>query len=399
MKQTASSRFVFTAAWVSAAISLASFLAPLYVIRPFRTQTGDEIAFAMRVHEVGPVISAVSLIATIALVFLAWREGNRSRAGLVICLLVSLTGAIFTRINVFEMVFHPYLSAAFVSPETVKLDDDEMVMSVTIAGQTHAYPINAVGYHHIVNDVVGGIPVAATYCTLCHTGIVWKRVLDGRVLTFRLAGIRDDNALLSDEETNSIWQQSTGLAIYGPLKGKQLEVMHSDELTFALWRSEQPRGLILKPNIESASHYEKKDWEKDVEGNPYAIDTAKTGLKPRELTLGIETGGASKAFSMKAVLSAKLIQDHVGEDAVILVVGPDNASVRAFRTQPNRTFLRAAPGVNGVMTDAETASAWNFSGCAVGGPLTGECLQPLDVVKDYWFDWLNHHPSTTVLRN
>jgi hypothetical protein len=310
-----------------------------------------------------------------------------------------LVGAALTRINVFEIVFHPYPSAAFGSADSVTLDKDEMVMSLSVGGETHAYPIGAVGYHHIVNDVVGGIPVAATYCTLCHTGIVWKRVLDGRVLTFRLAGIRDDNALLSDEETSSIWQQSTGVAIYGPLQGKRLELMHSDELTFALWRTEQPRGFILKPNVELASHYEKKGWEKDVEEDSSAIDTSRSGIRPRELMLGIATASASKAFPLKEVLSARLIQDRVGADTVLLVVGPDNVSVRAFRSQPNTTFLRADPVVNGVMTDAETSSVWNFTGCAVSGRLTGQCLQPLDVVKDYWFDWLNHHPSTGVLRN
>jgi Protein of unknown function (DUF3179) len=48
---------------------------------------------------------------------------------------------------------------------------------------------------------------------------------------------------------------------------------------------------------------------------------------------------------------------------------------------------------NGLMTDAETSSVWNFSGCAVRGPLTGQCLQPVDAVKDYWFDWVNYHPG------
>jgi hypothetical protein len=301
--------------------------------------------------------------------------------------------------NIFELVFHPYPSAAFVSPDSIQLDGDEMVMSLSVDGVTHAYPINSVGYHHIVNDFISGIPVAATYCTLCHTGIVWKRVIDGQVLTFRLAGIRDDNALLSDEQTKSIWQQSTGLAIYGPFKGKQLELMHSDELTFALWRSEQPRGLILKPHQDLTSWYEKKGWEKGVEEGPSAFDTSKTGFDPHELMLGISSASGSKAFPLKAVLAAGLIQDRVGTEPVALVVGPDKASVRAFQIPAKTTFVRTDSVDKGVMSDGETSSVWNFSGCAVSGPLSGQCLQPLDVVKHFWFDWLNYHPSTAVLRN
>jgi Protein of unknown function (DUF3179) len=268
-----------------------------------------------------------------------------------------------------------------------------------VRDDNHAYPIGAMGYHHVVNDTVGGVPVAATYCTLCHTGIVWKRAIDGLVLTFRLAGIRNGNALIRDEETNTVWQQSTGIGLYGPLKGKQLDLMHSDELTFALWRTEQPQGLILKPNARFASSYGDKFWENSAAKFPSVIDTSKTGIGPRELMLGIATSSASKAFSWEAVLSDKLIQDHVGDKAVLLVVGPDNLSVRAFVTKPNSTFLRSGSAAEGLMTDAETSSVWNFAGCAIRGPLTGQCLEPVDAVKDYWFDWLNYHPATKVLRN
>jgi hypothetical protein len=273
-----------------------------------------------------------------------------------------------------------------------------MVMSVSIGGETHAYPIRALGYHHIVNDVVGGVAVAATYCTLCHTGLMWKRVLDGRLLTFRLGGIRNGNALLRDEETGSIWQQTTSIAIFGPLKGKQLELLHSDELTFSLWQAVQPRGVILQPNAEFASLYEKKGWEKSIEKTPSVIDTSRSGILPHELMLGIATESGTKAFPLKAVISARLIQDHVGGDPVLLIVGPDNLSVRAFRVDRSATFLRTDPGTGGVMSDAETSSLWNFSGCAVTGPLRGQCLQELDTRKDYWFDWHNYHPATAVFR-
>ena len=399
--QTTSVPFAGPVSLACAVISLFCFIAPIYVIRPFRPQGPREFPFALAVRQAGPIISALCVLVAIAALIRAWPHTRRilSRIGLVLCLLLAFIAAWLTRVNVFEIMFHPYLSPAFGAADSVVLDQDDMVMSITLGGETHAYPIGAMGYHHIVNDVVGGTPVAVTYCTLCHTGIIWKRVLDGRILTFRLIGIRNGNALLRDEETSSIWQQTTGIAVFGPLKGKQLDLMHSDELTFALWRAEQPRGLILKPSPEFASLYEKKDWEKSVEKFPSVIDTAKSGIKPRELMLGIATASASMAFRWKTLLSAGIIQDSVGADSVLLVIGPDNFSARAFQIQTNATFLRQGPVTNGLMTDAETSSVWNFSGCAVSGPLKGQCLQPLDAKKDYWFDWLNYHPSTAVSRN
>ncbi len=382
-------------------ISLLCVLIPIIVMNPFRSQGSAEFALAMAAVKYGPIVTALCALAGIGAIAMAWPRATRTRTrvGLAVCLVLAIAGAWLTRINIFELIFHPYLSPDFGAADSVSLDKDEMVMSVTVRDDTHAYPIGAMGYHHIVNDIVGGLPVAATYCTLCHTGIVWKRALDGLILTFRLAGIRDGNALLRDEETNSVWQQTTGIAIYGPLKGKQLDLMHSDELTFGLWRTEQPKGLILKPNARYASSYGDKDWEKSAEKIPAVIDTSKTGSQAHELMLGIATASASKAFPWKAVLAARLIQDRVGDEPVLLVVGPDNESVRAFATRKNVTFIRSEPVTKGLMTDAETSSVWNFSGCAVSGPLTGQCLQPVDAVKDYWFDWFNYHPSTTVARN
>jgi hypothetical protein len=372
----------------------------MYVIRPFRPQGPREFPIAMAVRQAGPMVSALCALLAIAAVVWAWprMRGLMPRFGLAVCALLAVLGAGLTRINIFEMMFHPYASPGFGAADTTALDADDMVLSVTLGGEAHAFPIRAIGYHHIVNDVVGGVPVAATYCTLCHTGIVWKRVIDGQMLTFRLTGIRNGNALLRDEETNTIWQQTTGIAIFGPLKGRQLDLVHSDELTFAAWRAEQPRGLILKPNPEFVSLYEKKDWEKAIEKDDSVIDTSKTGIAPRELMLGIASGAASKAFPWKLVLSAKLIQDRVGADPVLVVVGADNLSVRAFRTDANTTFVRSGSLAGGLMMDAETSTVWDFSGCAVSGPRSGQCLLPLDPVKDYWFDWLNYHPATDVFR-
>jgi hypothetical protein len=369
------------------------FLTPILVMSPFRTQGQAEFALALRLHRAGPVISALAAILALAVALPAWRASS-SREMLGGSVAVALLGAVFTRVNVFELVFRPYRSAGFVAADAIALDREAMVMSFTANGETHAYPVGAMGYHHIMNDEVGGAPVVATYCTVCHTGIVWKREAKNHTLTFRLAGIHDGNALLRDEQTESVWQQTSGEAIHGPLKGERLEMMHSDELSFGLWRAEHPEGRILRPIARFASLYRNQGWEKFIERFPAVMDTSKTGIEARELVFGIATGAASKAFPASAVFSGGLIQDCVGDEPVLLLVGPDKLSVRAFRIPANTTFLRGGEAI----VDAETSSAWNFSGCAVRGARTGERLRPLDVVKEYWFDWRHYHPGTAVVR-
>ncbi len=229
--------------------------------------------------------------------------------------------------------------------------------------------------------------------------MVWSRVLDGRTLTFRLAGINNGNALMRDEQTSTIWQQSTGEAIFGALKGRHLALLHSDELSFALWKAEQPSGQALRANPAYAAEYDPKDWERHVEKTRTVVDTSASGIPPHTLMLGIATeGGSSKAYPIAAIMAARLIQDNVAGSPVLLLLGPDHRSIRAFQAQlpagHASTFVLAGDTV----TDAETGSQWDFHGCAIAGPLAGKCLPPIDSHKDFWFDWLNHNPRTAVYK-
>jgi uncharacterized membrane protein YdcZ (DUF606 family) len=391
--------------WLALLLTLIPFFClavPLYVIRPFRPQAYSQLAAALTIRNLAPWVSAIAVVIVGALAARVWARSKRILPRLAVatlCLLV-IAGAALTTVNLFEVMFHPYPSPEFTNAGSAQVDSDDKVLAVRIGGEARAYPIRTMGYHHIVNDVVGGAPIAVTYCTLCHTGLVWSRILDGRMLHFRLAGINNGNALMRDEETDSIWQQSTGEAIFGRWKGKHLEVIHSDELTFALWQAEQPAGTVLKPNASYASEYEPKDWEKHVESTKTVIDTSQSGIAPHELMLGVTVAGHSEAFPLKSILAAKIVQEQVGTTPIVVVVGSDKASIRIFHgrlSAPPMTFTYTG-GAGGVMRDEETGSEWNFAGCAIAGKLAGQCLQEIDGNKDYWFDWLNHHPGTQVFR-
>jgi hypothetical protein len=326
-------------------------------------------------------------------------SGRARRVGFRIAMVglcvVAIAAACLTHVNIFEKMFHPYDAPAFWSADKASVDPDDMVLAVRFGGHARAYPIRTMGYHHIVNDTVEGVPIVVTYCTLCHTGIVWDPMVDGKRLHFRLAGINNGNALMRDEETRSVWQQSTGEAIFGPLKGQHLKLIHSSEVTYAMWRKEHPQGDVLKPNAPYLAEYEKKRWENYVEKTPAMVDTSKSGIKPHQLMLGVTVAGKNKAYPINSILAAKLIQDKVADSSVLVVVGPDGLSIRVFDAA-EFTFARSEG--DRVMQDAETGSGWNFQGCAVDGKLKGRCLKEIDAYKDYWFDWMNHHPETAVFK-
>jgi hypothetical protein len=389
-------------ALLCAVISVACVAIPMFVIRPFRPQGAQELNLALAVRHIGPWLSGISAVVVLLLLIRLWKAIRiGSKIILLGLFLLAAAGAVLTHVNIFEKMFHPYDSPAFAGADAVKVDSDDKVLAVTLGQEARAYPIRTMGYHHIVNDTVGGVPIAVTYCTLCHTGLVWSRVIDGKTLHFRLAGINNGNALLRDEETSSIWQQSTGEAIFGPLKGRRLEMVRSDELSFALWRSEQPQGLVLKPDATYEAEYDPKDWESHIAKTRTVVDTTSSGIGPHQLMLGVTVNGQSKAYPIETVLAAKMIQDRIEATPVVVLVGPDGTSIRAFEVgmDAEGSALRFASGEGeAAMRDAQTGSAWNFHGCAVEGSLTGRCLKAIDAHKDYWFDWMNHHPASAVYK-
>ena len=226
---------------------------------------------------------------------------------------------------------------------------------------------------------------------------MWKRVAGGRSLHFYLAGINNQNFLMRDRETGSWWQQVTGKAISGPLAGAALELVPNDELSFGVWKSETPRGLVLEPVQGHEKDYD-GDWEKDVARLPVTVSFPGRGLGDRDVVLGVELGGEARAFPLERVRSQSPVQDKMNGIPMVLVLGPDGKSVRIFRSELNGAAIelyRDREHPQWQLVDGR-GNTWNFQGCALSGPAAGQCLEPIRHLKDYWFDWRNYHPLTTV---
>jgi len=276
---------------------------------------------------------------------------------------------------------------------------------------------------------------------------VWRRTVSGKVLHFYLAGINNQNFLMRDRETGTWWQQVSGKAIYGPLLGSSLELVPSDELTFGEWKAEVSGGKVLAPLSKYAKKYD-SNWEPEVAKLPVVISFPGTELKPRDVVVGVEFEGVSRAYPWDTLVKQSPVMDRLHGTPILVVVGPDGKSFRAFigriDGQDAEFFLKgetesaeaavsrntgATAGTNGAATspaaarvsnaaagnppkqaetpppkawsllDATTASEWNFQGCAISGSAQGKCLDRLPALKDYWFDWRNYHADTTIYKH
>jgi hypothetical protein len=232
---------------------------------------------------------------------------------------------------------------------------------------------------------------------------VWESTVDGRVLHFRLAGINNQNFIMRDDETGTWWQQVTGKAIHGPLAGRQLKPVFHDELNFAIWKLERRDGRVLKPDERIAAfgnRYE-ADWEPQVARMRVVQGTdVDKRLPPRTLVIGITVDGKSTAYPLSALQKQSPIIDVMGSVPIVVVLGEDNRSVRAFeRTVDGRKlelFRKTDSDAAFQLVDAETGSTWDFEGKATSGPLAGRQLKKIFVLEDYWFDWRLYHPNTSI---
>jgi hypothetical protein len=221
--------------------------------------------------------------------------------------------------------------------------------------------------------------------------------VNGKTLHFHLAGINNQNFLMRDEETATWWQQITGRAVSGPMEGAQLDPVLSDELTFSQWKSEQPNGQVLLAVTRDKKLYE-DDWEPKTAKYPVSISFKSSGVPDREIMIGFELNGVARAYKLDTILSQWPIVDHVGGVPLLLVVGPDKKSVRAFDTRMDGAELelfRKSDSAGWSLVDT-SGSEWNFQGCATTGNMQGKCLKQITALKDYWFDWKNYHRDTTV---
>jgi hypothetical protein len=229
---------------------------------------------------------------------------------------------------------------------------------------------------------------------------VWESIVDSRKLTFRLAGINNQNFIMRDEETGSWWQQVSGEAILGPLKGKRLNLVFHDELSFVTWKNEKPDGRVLRPDEQAASLYAKKNWDEGMAKVPVVTPVSENDpLEPRALIIGIRINNESTAYPLAELQKQAAVLDTLGETALLIVLDEDKKSARAFDRSVDGKVLEffAKPDTKPLrLVDAETGSEWDFSGKAISGAMKGKQLKKIYVLSDFWFDWKIYNPNTAI---
>jgi Protein of unknown function (DUF3179) len=158
------SRWFYAVFCLSGIVAVGLFFIPAFVIRPFHYQSPRALWLAMAIKQRAPLAALIAGLVFILMGLVLWRTARRGpRFLLAMSMLVVASSATMARLNYFEWMFHPLRQAGFESIAKTKLESGEMVLTLRFNSDARAYPVREMAYHHIVNDVVGGVPVAVTY--------------------------------------------------------------------------------------------------------------------------------------------------------------------------------------------------------------------------------------------
>ena len=194
----------------------------------------------------------------------------------------------------------------------VDLPDREPVIGVAIGDDIRAYPLRILTWHEIVNDVVGGVPIAVTFCPLCNAAVVFDRRVDGRTLEFGTTGkLRNSDLVMYDRETESWWQQFLGEAIVGAMTGKRLKFLPARIESYARFRDRAPDGKVLVPSFFSMRRYGKNPYEGyDSLSQPFLYrGELPDGIAPlaRVVTVGKEAWALSLVRERKRITTGDIV--------------------------------------------------------------------------------------------
>ncbi|MEM6577737.1 MAG: DUF3179 domain-containing protein [Pseudomonadota bacterium] len=271
------------------------------------------------------------------------------------------------------------------------LKDSDLVFGVEINGDVRAYPLRIMGWHEMFNEVIGGVPVALAYCTLCGSGILFETKVSGRnqPLVFGSSGfLYRSNKLMFDRETHSLWNQFTGKPVVGPLVNSGIELRQRPVVItqWGSWKASHPDTKVLSLSTGHRRDYGSGVVYRDYFASsdlmfPALVDQSEH--RQKDYVFAIRQFGAARAWPLDAFKRRKVINDAISDRPVVLIGDADERTVRAYERGAH-SFKSSG----GTLTDA-TGQNWTVTEGALKGP-SGASLPRVAGHIAYWFAWDNY---------
>jgi len=291
----------------------------------------------------------------------------------------------------------------------------EPVIAIEHNGTVKAYPLQILTYHEIVNDTIGGTPVAVTFCPLCYSAIAFERTLEGEPTTFGVSGLlRNSDLVMYDRRTETLWQQFTGEAIVGDRTGDELAIIPSQLISFQQFANHYPDGQVLSRDTVYDRPYGRNPYAgyDDITKSPFAYDgPTDDRLPPKAKVVAVSLDGTYKAYPHKTTQKKRVLHDTIATRPIVVFHAPGAVSALDAR-QIQRSKAVGSTGVfdrrvngrtlrfryldDGRFEDTSTGSVWTITGTAVKGPLKGTQLTRLSHGDYFAFAWFAFRPDTRL---
>ena len=284
-----------------------------------------------------------------------------------------------------DHMFYKPEKVVLATAATNRVDSNRLIIGVVNNGEAKAYPIRFLGYHHQVQDTVGGKPLLITYCTVCRTGRVYEPLVNGKPEQFRLVGMDHFNAMLEDATTKSWWRQVTGEAITGKLKGQHLPEFFSTQTSLTKWLELNPNTLVMQEDPSFKDEYDTTGKFESGKSKSKLTGTDSLSWKEKSWVIGIKSGKERKAYDWNQLMSQRIIYDQLDGKNIIVVLAKDDKSFFAFEN----------PGTNNFILNNDTLTQNNIQYSINGKGITGNvALKPLPAYQEFWHSWRTFNTGT-----
>ena len=307
----------------------------------------------------------------------------------VLAIPIILVGAVVYMTNFVmaaDHMFYQPKKVLMVSTAENKVDPNRLVIGVVNNGEAKAYPIRFLGYHHQVQDTVGGKPMIITYCTVCRTGRVYEPTVNGKHEEFRLVGMDHFNAMFEDATTKSWWRQVNGEAITGKLKGQQLPEVLSTQTSLEQWLALNPGSLIMQEDPAFIKSYDSTFKFESGSSKSKLTGTDSLSWKDKSWVIGVKAGKETKAYDWNQLKKEKLMQDKIGPTPVLIVLSKNDKSFFAFE-RPNENSVFNLRGDTLLFENHK----FRIDGKGID---TIYSLKPLPAFQEFWHSWRTFNPGT-----
>jgi archaellum component FlaG (FlaF/FlaG flagellin family) len=339
--------------------------------------------------------------------------------------------------------------------EATWLAEEEPVIVMSLAGENRIYPLQILTWHEIINDTLGGVPIAVTFCPLCNSALAFDRrvplseeglerlktvnanasitslsndflasyqkqegtdiaIAEAVEVTFGVSGmLYNSNMLMFDTSSSTLWSQLVGEAVVGTLTGAQLLRYPAPIVSFAEAKASFPDADVVSKETGFRRAYGSNPYVGyDRVGSPaFLFEGVIDGrLTPKERVITLEIGNESVAYPFSVISQVGVVNDLVGDEAIVvfwqagtrsaldkdsIADSQDVGAANVFeRTLEGQVLSFKWDGSSFI--DEETSSTWNLLGQAVSGELKGKQLTPVVHDNTLWFAWASFRPETRI---